>query len=321
MMDKGFKTPFDIAIGVLALALIVGGALWFMQKPKQITQPSPTPAAETVDTSNWQTYRNEEFGYTLEIPKDWKVHCLSDEYSKFCMFRSPQNVKDAERYPVSSELPPASLTIFEVVDKSTYLDFAVKREDVRIGENVFNTYEVKGASLNYGLANGDRYYFFYGHDTQILSTFRFIEPVVKPNTSSWKTYRNTLGGFEFKYPSEHSVFTSTDFDPALGKEKLVLATSTSNGISISELPDVQYQFGTEPVLLRITLYEYQDIHATPKSNITFAGYPAYQTRGAGNLGEDYLTMDVFLDTHIIHISEGMHTVLFDQILSSFKFTN
>src|SRR3989344_8851936 len=122
--------PLKIAEIFLLIVVVIGGGWWLMKKPVPVTQMSPMPTA-TVDASSWQTYRNEEYGSSIEIPKDWKVGCSSDQSRKPCMFCSPQDIKDAEQHPTRSSLPPSSLTIAEVVVKSTLPDFGEKRSDVR----------------------------------------------------------------------------------------------------------------------------------------------------------------------------------------------
>jgi len=62
-----------VVVGALALG---GFLLWQMQSaspvPEQQTPP-PAPQPQTLDTSAWQTYRNEEFGFQLNYPENWKL--------------------------------------------------------------------------------------------------------------------------------------------------------------------------------------------------------------------------------------------------------
>lgn len=34
---------------------------------------TPPPVTETIDTSNWKTYRNEQYGFEVRYPQDWNV--------------------------------------------------------------------------------------------------------------------------------------------------------------------------------------------------------------------------------------------------------
>lgn len=67
-----------IGIGIVLL----GGVFWvWSKKTKQIPAQNQTPAEESVDTpkaelldtSDWMTYRNEKFGYSLQYPSNWYV--------------------------------------------------------------------------------------------------------------------------------------------------------------------------------------------------------------------------------------------------------
>jgi hypothetical protein len=91
----------------VAIALLIGG-FWYGKMQRNATEQNQNTVVETqnppvtqpvqsdeiasiqdlidgeyqfqpVDTSNWQTYRNEEAGFEVKIPKDWK---LSENYKQ-----------------------------------------------------------------------------------------------------------------------------------------------------------------------------------------------------------------------------------------------
>jgi len=71
-MNKGISTPIGIIIIVL-VALMAGGIIfwqYFGLEKKEIKAPEEKIIDETAD---WQTYRNEEYGFEIKYPKDWKV--------------------------------------------------------------------------------------------------------------------------------------------------------------------------------------------------------------------------------------------------------
>ncbi len=66
---------------ITALLIVLAGASYFLfSHPKveaPVTEPSPVVEGsvvtgdEPIDTSDWQTYRNEEYGFELKYPKGW----------------------------------------------------------------------------------------------------------------------------------------------------------------------------------------------------------------------------------------------------------
>jgi len=62
----------SLIIGLLATALTVGVLAWSATLP--CTQPASQQqvvGGEEIDTSDWLTYRNEEYGFEFKYPGDW----------------------------------------------------------------------------------------------------------------------------------------------------------------------------------------------------------------------------------------------------------
>lgn len=80
-MQKGFSKILTL---VIVLAAIATGVLvwWQWQKPAEVEQ---LPANETA---NWQTYRNEEYGFELKYPNDWQKGV--EDFEDLVVFRSPR---------------------------------------------------------------------------------------------------------------------------------------------------------------------------------------------------------------------------------------
>ena len=92
------KKNIIVLLSIIILAVLAGG-FWFVgnQENKKETANSQSviqeeqEAGNEIDTSDWLTYRNEEYGFEVNYPKDWeydtidgitfgdKKHCEKDE--------------------------------------------------------------------------------------------------------------------------------------------------------------------------------------------------------------------------------------------------
>ena len=85
-MNKFSQKTLIFSILLLAgLILVVSGCL--KKPPVNTNQPinqnqnqntSTTTTTSEIDTSDWQTYRNKEYGFEFKYPLDWTVNNLSD---------------------------------------------------------------------------------------------------------------------------------------------------------------------------------------------------------------------------------------------------
>ena len=92
---QGFSA---IAFLIILAVLVIGGyAIWKKQPP------TPAPSTPSVDTTNWKTYRNEEYGFEFKYPNDW-VQCVGIYPKNFLC------VKDST--PESNVIGPDKLELF-----------------------------------------------------------------------------------------------------------------------------------------------------------------------------------------------------------------
>lgn len=77
--QKGIISP--IALGVVAI-LVIGGIYLINQKPKtsQNTTGSEKSTQNTPDpTSDWKTYQDDKYDFTVKYPKNWTIENLSSD--------------------------------------------------------------------------------------------------------------------------------------------------------------------------------------------------------------------------------------------------
>ena len=179
---------------------------------------SPQPIASTDPTAGWRTI--ERKNWSFKVPQGWKYLECSDtaifvdpnhanDETKECNFEPSGTfwvTRSQEHIPPSDTTPPTGNEIYTVVsDRKNILingKQAIYQHEDRFGSQGAGKYFVA-----YVTENNETTTFAYTDVTtenlfaQILSTFRFVEESV--DTSGWKTYTDSVGVFQFKYPQDY----------------------------------------------------------------------------------------------------------------------
>jgi len=80
-LNKGMSTPIGILI-IILVAVIVGGGVLAWQYGWLGKILTPTPNSTSSETADWQTYRNEEYGFDIISPKGWDFSHIEKSLSE-----------------------------------------------------------------------------------------------------------------------------------------------------------------------------------------------------------------------------------------------
>ena len=124
---------------------------------------------DSTGTSDWIIYRNEEYGFSIEIPRDWSV-----EEDNILWFSSPETEATAVEHELGYDMYFENTKDDEV--RVLYTETVVL--EGRRWTRVLS--EGHGVDIAYELKAGEKFYRFGTVDKeellkQILSTFKFIE--------------------------------------------------------------------------------------------------------------------------------------------------
>src|SRR6266481_986593 len=265
-MPKLRRTSIFVIIGVVLIAAAFGVVFYFKSQVLQKTidlymgsglEPLTATSQSALaisGVSDWKTYRNDAYGFEMKYPS----------------FYTPKSRSETE--PVSDGITvsfgtgssvPLTLEVFDLTKYlpktntpllSQYIATFKKLDsfkEAKVNGNPVYEYLSCGSAACEQVAifirNNIQYQFSIDDQVdpdlfgKILSTFKFIEPNLPVDTSSWKTYHSERYGFEFKYPVDWSTCTPDEnmggFNPeATGEESaLILGGGQSCEIDMMDL--------------------------------------------------------------------------------------
>ncbi len=218
--DKPQYKNLSILSWAAVLVIIGLGYFFVYQKNNPTPQGVQVQNTNTLtsignESSDWKTYRNNQFGYEINYPSNLNLGgSLSDKPSEY----NPRYPATSDDSIIFSESGPLRIESYQ--GKAKWVDEG-EMHLLFIATTTFNGYPASKAEYcDLGgcvdmivlEANGITYQINFDQSPlskQILSTFRFNDKYIEQsnniqsfNTTNWKIYKNDQYGFEIKYPSE-----------------------------------------------------------------------------------------------------------------------
>jgi hypothetical protein len=309
------KLVIIITLLLIVILAVVGWQYFARQgsvgKEKDLSTDSTMPITQETTMPGTNLYRNEEWGFELEYPREWNL--VENPYG------SPSGKLDIGLYMQGEEF--SRLVSFYIV-KSQWLKLIQygKTSDITVGGVRGTKYALKSADIPgikivlpldelFLVVSVDEQNAIYLN--QLLSTIRFFEAKRKVDMPGTETYINQTYGFFFQYPDDWIVRENTFYSPA-SKFNLVLAPQIGKS-----LPD--------PVLINIITRSFADNVAY---NLQQMGAYISSISVDGVTGTRYEYKEVFDKVTIILPFNELRMIiggnmeykeLFNQILATFKF--
>ncbi len=274
---------------------------------------------DQFDASDWQTYRNEEFGFEIKYPEELIIEEFEYIYGKGLSINFTSG--SILNYVVGPNFGVAGDKSVVVIDDQNYNMWC---QTIEGGESCRILLD-KGKEIDFkNLGSSDDFELF----KKILSSFKFIE---ENETSDWQTYRNEEFGFEVKYPSYVSGINGYGKELLDEKSRIQL---TFSGFDFGDL-DINHTYNcrlfirdknsinANSIINRLEKYDWEN-HFVPKE-IDGSNVKMIQKDGYGTIGYYFVNV-YFVDDNYLYNFEisgekyKKDTIDdFEKILSTFKF--
>jgi hypothetical protein len=294
-------------ITVFVLGLIAVASSWYVNNK----------SGTTVDTSTWQTYRNDEIGYEIKYPAGFEITTY-DQVDKDKLVEADSKSVLVVVRRSSDENQVITIGVYEYSDGVAMSDKKPETNGTFAGKPAHVGYRDVEYQIGVPLESFEVFLRYgKGEDKtvdQIVSTFKFTKSDVSTaDTPTWQTYTNAKYGYEVKYPKQ--------FKSDNGKVYNWVVKEDGNDTMIStDFPgegpwfDVSYHSGSVDNIVK----SYKDVEGgTIESNnpTVFAGRDARKLSVSSEFGATYEVILIPVSGGVLAVSSTN-----EEILATFKFT-
>ncbi|MBW6441255.1 hypothetical protein K0B03_04505 [Patescibacteria group bacterium] len=274
-----------------------------------------------IETSDWQTYQNEEYGFEITLLDSWKGYSILTESwngttldEKSLEYQGPKIVIRNSKWSESQSWQDIPILVF------------TKSEWHLIEDNNLN---ISAAPIGPSkLAENQKYVFVLpprwvgfsdvlGQDEaqKIVKTFKAIS-MFSDDTSDWKIYKNEEYGYEVKCPNDWDINnTSTDYN--LGANSFIEFTKKEGDFTYRFELYVFDSFSDQKWYAENDLDQIEHITIDNKISAT-KGQTKYDVSPA-LVGFWTYSSRTYLLRSLPHMATPEFKEIFNQILSTFKF--
>lgn len=220
MKNKKLQTIL-ILIGI-AIIIATGFCVWKMNKDMENVNTNQNEIQE-INTSDWQKYKNEDYGFEVKYPQDWEISKLPDPKAGFLL--ESQNY--SEKIYLSKTGNYNNLGIIELIEtfddassswpqEFPYRNITINGKDTIVFDTIISTKKgnpIEGKPKRKKVFIKVKDYVFiasYLYDEKNEDTEKIFNQIVKEiqfvgsldsniPTSDWKTYVNEEYGFEVEF--------------------------------------------------------------------------------------------------------------------------
>ena len=283
---KKNKLPFILGGIVILLILLAGGFFMFSRggsnNPSEGTNKQTlqdNQSSSDLNTSSWQTYKQNQFEYEFKYPKNATAVGFSDLGQEVVVTANsnPVGVKftDSIIFRVNASQPTKSFDQY-VTDSGVSASAEIKKTSTTVGSSPsLQAYKVTNDSIS-----GKTWYYvnaetaFYqltlsnsAEASAILGTFKHMKQAVV-DTSAWTTYKNEELKIEFNHPSSYQVAVN-DQSSGQGRRIMLQVAKEGNDSTMDLAVTSGYYIGDDGIICCVNLNDKFSMQSSNDALISF----------------------------------------------------